>query len=200
MGNASYNGTLANAGETRFIFTLINPVTGDIVKNDNELVTNGGDAKQCVQFGTIPNNTTIDLYDWDGMNVIFEYKNVATNICQIRDLAIQWANLSNTTLYPDFIGAIDPAKSQAYNTALQVITDKVVLANAIPSAPNSSAIARIRTNEKILALTNAGGGFGPIGSWDIPNWEYRQFEVNNTSHLLEIASVNNVPAISGAYY
>lgn len=160
-GNTFYNQTITNAGETRFIFTLVDPFTGDIpLQNDNDF-------------------NTLNLIDWKGFNVIFEYGNVQNNLCDIQNFALQWYNLSSLTL-----------GTTQYNDALEQITNTVTAANAAPNKPNGSAINRIRTNEKIF---DDNGIPKSNARWDAMNWQLRQMEINNNTKLFELANVTNVP-------
>lgn len=163
--NAGYSSSSStkrsfNAGETRFIFTLI--------------TTAGMPAQHTTQgFGTNP------LLDWEGMNVIFEYGNVQPNLCELRNFAIRWQNLSNL-----------PLGSNAYNAALEQITNTVTLPNAAPLKRNGSAINQVRTNERVFAYVQGHPGW----NWSRSFWELRQFELTLTGQL-GLAPVNNTPLL-----
>jgi hypothetical protein len=180
-------------GETRFIFTLIN------------LYKYG---PQEIGKPPIHNNQSMLNFrgmDWKGMNVIFEFGNTSKNYCEEKHLAQEWLNLSEN-IYPDFplppITAtnynIEKIKSDNYNEALQLITDKVTAKNAKNNGAtvvnNNSAINRIRTNEKIF--DRFLGSTPTIASdipWQMVKWELKQFEINDATHYLQRVGVSNVP-------
>jgi hypothetical protein len=178
---------LYRGGETRFVFTLINVVGTDEGLGEVPIHINQ-------DFVSAPKRA-----DWEGMNVILEYGNSSASFAEEKILAQQWLELSNTATYPAFPLPTKTAsnytteyvKSQNYNAALQLITDKVTKANADPRrvGNNKSAINQIRTNERI---------FQPLGpqtsdEWAKGNWELRQFEISPTTHMLERVNVTNVP-------
>lgn len=73
-GNFGYAGSASNAGETRFIFSVIrNSSTGNC-------------------------RDSISGPPFDGFNVIFEYGNVQKTCSQVKAFALQWANLSTMAL------------------------------------------------------------------------------------------------------
>lgn len=161
-GNSAYSPTLSNAGETRFIFSLIDPFTGETPIHEN------------INFDNI------SFLDWEGMNVILEYGNPETDKCDIKQKALDWIALSdydwnNQTEFDDYL------------TALQLLTDDVTAVNANPSKPNGSAINQVRTNEKLFAYIL------PKSNWVMANWELRQFEIEESSGLLKLTPVTNVP-------
>jgi len=158
-GNTGF-AELKNAGETRFIFTLINPFTGNIPHEENQ-------CSACAQ----------DDLDWEGLNVIFEYANIIGSRCELREFAQKWANLSNYQF-----------GEPTFNDLLQEITDDVTAANVAPWRTNGTALLRIRTNERIFQ-----GVPSNHGSWDVPLWELRQLEINE-SGLLEVVPVSQTPA------
>jgi hypothetical protein len=166
--NTAYKSTVVNAGETRFIFTLesvyTNPVFGTAV------FPKGSPPKHA--------NTGIsaDHIDWEGMNIIFEYGNTQTNLCDIKEFAKQWKALGGLS-----------RGSSAFNDALEDITNTVTAANAASGRINGSAINRIRTNEKIFGTMN--NGF----AWADADWELRQFELNSATHCLQHAPLTNTP-------
>jgi hypothetical protein len=177
-GQFAYNPALNNAGETRFIFTYIIP-------DDNLPVSmNGGKGNPPFHYnmdfvgnGSHPGNVgSVYREDWKGMNVIFEYSNVQTSLCALQSFANQWADLSYETL-----GSTD------YINQLVAITNTVTNANSNANRPNKSAIARIRTNEKVFAHVNGSGNT----NWTNANWEFRQMELNPTTHLFELAPLTN---------
>lgn len=169
-GNSSYGLGISNSGETRFIFTLIDYSTGEPVLQPNV----DQDPAHFIGY-SVPR-----FIDWRGMNVIFEYGNVQTTRCNIKILAEQWVNLSSLGL-----------GSNPYLEALEDITDYVTLANAAPKV-NGSAINRIRTNEKIFHQMEP---FAPPlteqSSWAHADWEFRQFELDASSHLFKQVPLTN---------
>jgi hypothetical protein len=188
--NYNYRG-----GETRFVFTLIrvtgtNAIVGEVPRHHDQDFTTGAQ----------------DNADWEGMNVILEYGNTSKSLCEEKALAQEWLNLSNISTYPIFpLPAITATnyttefnKSQLYNAALQLITDKVTKVGADFRRKNNnySAINQIRTNEKIFHNPESDGTiFGTNDArWSATNWELRQFEINPSSHLLKRVDVLNVPA------
>lgn len=73
-GNFGYAGSASNAGETRFIYSVIrNSSTGNC-------------------------RDSISGPPFDGFNVIFEYGNIQKTCSQVKAFALQWANLSTMTL------------------------------------------------------------------------------------------------------
>ncbi len=165
--NHAYLSTGAfNAGETRFVFTLINPTTGAPPLHGNSSSAGSG--------GSIP------FLDWEGMNVILEYGNIEKTACEVRQRARDWAALSAYDLD-------DAADIINYNAALQQLTNTVTLRNAAPSKPNGSAINQVRTNEKLFDPVNGGSN-----NWVEPFWELRQYEVDNDGFLTN-APTTNVP-------
>jgi hypothetical protein len=166
-GNNAYGGNLTNAGETRFIFTLLDPATGKPPFHDN--IEGGSDL---LNSGKI---------DWVGMNVILEYGNPFTDNCELRDFAQDWFDLSSH----------DPTTNE-YLDLLESITSKVITANKGGTKnKNASALNQIRTNEKIFF--DLEGFQNGTGFWQPPNWELRQFELNNNDGLLHLAPVSNTP-------
>lgn len=166
-GNSSFSPTITNAGETRFIFTLISPCG-----NINLYDTAGMPPRiENQDFGYN------DLLDWQGMNVIFEYGNVQTTHCEMRDLAQAWLDLSAYSLPdPDF------------NDALEVITETVTKLNSAPNKTNQSAINRIRTNERVLQSAERNNA-----SWASCDWEFRQFELDGGNGMWEQVPLTNTP-------
>ncbi len=191
--NNAYNTVLNGyrGGETRFIFTLVNLIgvpsgdhgVGMPPKHDNMDFLGG-----------------IDFFDWEGMNVILEYGNSSTDVCKEKGLGQEWLNLSDAYLYPAFPlppytasnYIIEKTKSEDYNAALQLITDKVTKANADTrrAGNNYSAINQIRTNEKLFHNIFKNQS---LAAWDEANWELRQFEINSTTHNIQRVNVTNVP-------
>lgn len=100
--------------------------------------------------------------------VIFEYGIPKRSCPEVVAFAKQWHDLGTQT----------PGTS-TYNTALQAITDQFAVANAAPAKPNGSALNQLRTNELALGL--------------FP-WELREFNVDGTSHQLQLTTVKQEPA------
>jgi hypothetical protein len=168
-GNSAYNSGLQNTGETRFIFTLIDPTTGKPPIHDEIFFAGPSGA-----------------IDWVGMNVILEYGNPMKNNCALKTFAHQWFDLSAFTLGSDI-----------YNQHLEDITIQVTNANAGGNRNfNRSAINQIRTNEKLFAFLE---GFGnSVCFWQPPNWDLRQFDINEGDGLLHLVPVTNTPDINAA--
>jgi hypothetical protein len=70
-----------------------------------------------------------------------------------------------------------PFPSEEYNAALQGITDKFSGRNALPSAPNGSALIDIRTNEIALSFV----------------WELREFHISPTTGFMDPAPLFLTP-------
>ncbi len=168
--NASYGPSIANSGETRFIFTLIDPVTGDVPFGDARLQTNPA------------NSINGGLLDWRGMNVILEYGNPFTNECDLKLFAQQWYDLSAHNFGPT---------TNDFNDNLELITKQVTdVGVGGTKNMNGSAINQIRTNERLFLEF---GNTTPTGPWDVASWELRQFELGDGSHYLEPTVVSNTP-------
>jgi hypothetical protein len=161
-----------NAGETRFIFTLIDPVTGEIPISPNQ-------SASFEQNG-------IGFFDWRGLNVILEYGNPFNSLCQLQAFAQQWYDLSDPAL---IVGS--KADNSTYKQALEAVTQQVTNAGAAPEKINGSAIHRIRTNEKLFA----GGNFDLEihDFWEQQDWEFRQFELDPSTLSWELVPVTNNP-------
>jgi hypothetical protein len=182
-------------GETRFIFTLINLFQHDVQQIGKPPVH----ANQSMQ-GFVG-------MDWKGMNVIFEFGNISKNYCEEKQLAQDWLNLSEN-IYPNFpLPAIssptysqEKTKSDLFNAALQIITDKVTSKNVYNNTNvvnNNSAINRIRTNEKIFdRVTFPNPTIASEFPWSAIKWELKQFEINDVTHYLQRVGVSNVPNIN----
>jgi hypothetical protein len=89
--------------------------------------------------------------------VILEYKLPARTEADV----IAWANDWHA------LGAL-PFPSEAYNAALEALTDRFVRRGAMPGRPNGSALAALRTNEIALAFP----------------WELREFTLNAAGRLV----------------
>lgn len=169
--STAYTSGVGNAGETRFIFSLIDPYTGAIPISPNQ------SASQ--------NSNGVGFVDWRGLNVIFEYANVQTTRCGLKDYALQWLNLSDPAHQ---FGT--PAQNNSYKIALQAITDQVTAANAKPGNVNGSALARIRTNEKAFATIR---NIEIHAAWELQDWEFRQLELDGSTHSLKLVPLTNNP-------
>ncbi len=175
-GGTAYTNQISNAGETRFIFTLIDPFTGYPPAHSCIGADNNNNSAQ--QF-------TSTAIDWVGMNVILEFGNPMTSNCELHDFANDWYQLSDHTL-----------GSPAYLTALQAITDQVVLSGAGGTKnKNQSCINQIRTNEKIASQVECIYAPG-FGEWNKASWQLRQFELvagTNGDGLLHGTVLTNTP-------
>jgi len=104
------------------------------------------------------------------MTVIFEYGINKPATCSAqKDWAQQWVNLKKF-----------PLGSNAYNPALQNITDQFTLCGTNPNKTNQSSLDQIRTNDVTLS----------------PNpkiWELREFVLNGSGRLQE-TTVGQNPA------
>lgn len=172
-GNFSYNNNLNNAGETRFIFTFIDKANKKSITGFNGIPMH--------QFPIPSSDYQSQGLDWKGCNIILEYSNVQKNMCDLQLFAKQWYDLStlnrNTTNYRD---------------ALAAIVNTVTSANSNNNSANKTALARIRTNEKMFSHFSIGNPFYS-GDWTPSIWELRQFEIG-TDHLFQPVSVTNTPA------
>ncbi len=140
------DGAVDNSFELRFVpFKLV------AIVNRIDLRTNfgygGGDAGEG-RFVFCP--VTADCTPEQDFTIIFEYGVNIQGCSNVRAYAQQWSNLSTLTLGSD-----------AYNAALQAITDQFTAANTNPSKPNGSSINQIRTNEISLG----------------PGWELLEFNI-----------------------
>lgn len=143
-GNSAYSATVSNAGETRFVFSLIDPFTGQTPNHSNTAFVN------------------VNYLDWEGMNVILEYGNPETNKCDVKQKAKDWIALSSYDWN-------NQSEFDDYLAALQQLTDDVTSANANPNQPNGSAINQVRTNEKLLAATGHNAWAG--ADWELRQYE-----------------------------
>jgi hypothetical protein len=101
--------------------------------------------------------------------VIFEYLLPAKNVAEAREWADAFHGLQAL-----------PFPSEAYNDALQAITDAFTARDAIPSRPNGSALIDIRTNEIALDF----------------QWELREFHISPVSGFMDVATVFITPDAS----
>jgi len=99
--------------------------------------------------------------------VIFEYGINKRSCSSVKAFAQEWDDLNSLTL-----------GSNAYNIALENITDQFVPSGTNPAKPNENSINQIRTNE--IALGSP--------------WELREFNLN-TSGQLELVTVKQEPAV-----
>ena len=97
--------------------------------------------------------------------VILEYRLPATTEADVLEWAALWHNLGSL-----------PFPSEAYNAALQAITDRFSGRGAEPGRPNGSAISQVRTNEIALSF----------------RWELREFGLG-ASGFLTPATVKLTP-------
>jgi hypothetical protein len=97
------------------------------------------------------------------MTVIFEYEVPPSYTPK------QWASFWHDL-------AKHPSFDEAYKTDLAALTERYVGRDANPTAQNGSAIARIRTNERLF------------NNW---NWQLRQFHLDATGHFGSVAVTNS---------
>jgi hypothetical protein len=100
--------------------------------------------------------------------LIMEYRLPAATAADVQGWADAWHAL----------GAL-PFPSEAYNAALQALTDKITGRGAIPSRPNGSGLLRLRTNEIDLGLGEP--------------WQFREFNLDPASGLLVPATIKVTP-------
>lgn len=155
-------------GETRFIFTLIIDKTISIYNVAGDVPVSEDQDFQNPFFA-----------DWRGMNVIFEYGNIQTSACAIQAFGQDWVTLSSLNF-----------GTTAFNDKLDQITRPLINVNGAPSKINGSAINRLRTNERIFFRTNHSRE-----SWKASNWQFRQLELNSTTHALKLAPVSLTPRL-----
>ncbi len=175
MGNTGYTGGISNAGETRFIFSLIDPFTGEVPLHQVPPPAEPG-----------INGNGIPEIDWSGCNIIFEYNNLQQSRCAVKELAQKWLDLSAYPL---------PDANFEYNDALEELTNLVTAPNLNSTHPTGSALARIRTNERLFSHFNTDGG-GTFLKWTHMDWEFRQFAVGSNG-LLQLEPLTNTPSLGG---
>jgi len=171
------------AGETRFIFSLIQILPEPVLMNT------AADIGKPI-FHDDPGIGQAQVMDWQGMNVILEYKNMEPTDCDVKSLGNEWASLSNFDLdSQDPISGVDP-----YLEALQAITDKVTIKNANTNGINGSAISQIRTNTKLFMAPN----YIPPGAqnWTAFNWNLREFGLDPITGNLVNKPTANMPYVS----
>jgi hypothetical protein len=100
--------------------------------------------------------------------MIFEFKLPATTTQDVLDWANRWHALDTL-----------PFPSEAYNAALQAITDRFSGRNAMPGKVNGSALAQFRSNEIALSFD----GF----------WQLREFHLSPTTGRLVPAELALTP-------
>jgi len=189
-GNMSYLPSVnrGRAGETRFVFTLLNlyntAASGDEGEPPHTPLPNQGVYAPGAGFTSFNNGGTETFLDWVGMNVI-EYLNVQTTHCSLHTFAHDWLNLSG-------LGFGEP-----YNLALEELTETVILSDANPQNFNGSTIGRIRTNEKIFSHTQESSNPQGIATWAPAAWQFRQFELG-PNHYLENKPLENTPILEYA--
>lgn len=169
-GSGAYGNDLNNAGETRFVYSLV-----CLYDNYCNLGPGMPPFHQNTSF------VSSAFIDWQGMNVILEYGNIETDKCAIKQRALDWISLSSYDLDHEH-------QLQTYLNSLQELTNTVTLKNASPNRPNGSAINQVRSNEKLLSKIFTDNEPG----WKRANWQLRQFEVEEDGWLVN-APVSNVP-------
>jgi hypothetical protein len=100
--------------------------------------------------------------------VILEYTLAAASLDDVQAWADRWHAL-----------AAAPLRSEAYNVALQAVTDRFTGRGAVPGRPNGSGLLRLRTNE--IAI-----GFG------FP-WQLRELEISAATGLFAPTTVKLTP-------
>jgi hypothetical protein len=75
-----------------------------------------------------------------------------------------------------------PFPSEAYNQALQAITDRFSGHNVLPDMPNGSALIDIRTNEIVLSQRGV--------------WQLREFHISPTTGFMDPATLFQTPDFS----
>jgi hypothetical protein len=172
-GNGAFKNTIANAGETRLIYTLVDPHHLSIASPNNSTIP----------IHINPGPGGLGKIDWMGCNIILEYSNQQKTTCEIQALAQEWYDLSS----------FSDRSSSAYRDALAAIVRKVTDANTNSQSPTKSALARIRTNEKMFSPFEAQGAVGFYsGNWNMSTWQLRQFEINSAKELMP-TYVTNTP-------
>jgi hypothetical protein len=171
--NVAYTNKVLKAGETRFIFTLFNLY--EITEDDHDVGEVGEPPRNIIHGGSA------DFIDWRGMNIIFEFGNVQSNLCDLKNFAQAWVDLSELEL-----------GSSSYNAALEDITETVINSNAAVTRPNGSALNQFRTNEKIFSNTGTAN-IVDVNKWDAASWQFRQFEIDPNTHRLEQVHLTNTP-------
>jgi hypothetical protein len=91
----------------------------------------------------------------EGFTVIFEFGVPGSGCLAAQAWAAQWA-------------ALPAMPSAAYNTALEAITEQVVVSGAAPGKPAGSALNQLRTNERYE-------GMAPVDD----NWQMREYKLVN---------------------
>jgi hypothetical protein len=88
----------------------------------------------------------------------------------ILEYALPAKNATEAKAWADAFHALQalPFPSEQYNAALQALTDKFSARNALPGAPNGSALIDIRTNEIALSF----------------QWQLREFHISPTTGLM----------------
>ncbi|MCT4664811.1 MAG: hypothetical protein N4A45_06215 [Flavobacteriales bacterium] len=177
------NSPVSNAGETRFIFSLVQTLDHQPFKAsfNSSMNISSNKGKPPYQEDNNWNNDVFQAEDWRGLNVILEYKNPFANRCAIKDFAIDWKNLSSYTWDPTDV----QNGLQKYLEELQSITDQVTARNVMPNRTNGSAISQVRTNDRLL------GDF-VLNFWGHHKWKLRQFELNNNGYLVK-TKLTNMP-------
>jgi hypothetical protein len=181
-GNTGYLSTLSNAGETRFIFTLVAPFP---LAPSGFPVTAVGEPPMGADGSLLPD--CAELLDWKGMNVIIEYGNPFNERCLLKQWAQKWADLSSLSL-----------GSTAYKDALEDILEPVIKADGaiLRTNNNRSCLNQLRTNERIFHSSACHFGLDFFGvnianNWRASDWELSQFEINGG--YLRPAPVTNTP-------
>ncbi len=99
----------------------------------------------------------------------------------ILEYALPGSNAAQFRVWADAFHALQalPFPSEAYNAALQALTDKITRHGALPGAPNDSALIDIRTNEIALSFQF--------------QWQLREFHLSPTTGFMEPATLFLTP-------
>lgn len=119
-GYAASRGDFLDAGEARFVFSVVLPPGYNTTGFFNHMPLGGG-------CRSLP------------FTVIFEFRVPKCDCKGVRSWARQWVKLASL-----------PFPSATYNKALEKITRQFASANANPLKPNGSALGQLRTNEIAL--------------------------------------------------
>ncbi|MGQ0507076.1 MAG: hypothetical protein ACT4TC_17350 [Myxococcaceae bacterium] len=104
---------------------------------------------------------------FDDFTVILEYRIPAATEADVKAWGERWHELGKLAL-----------GTEAYNVALQDLTDSFTRKNADPMRPNGSALSQLRTNE--IALSENG-------------WELREFTLSPATGLLQQSPLAQTP-------
>jgi hypothetical protein len=126
-------------------------------------VSNPGEGR--FVFEVLDPNTCVPLPE--RFTVIFEYGIPIHSCAALKAYGQKWYDLKN-----------NPVGGNAYNAALQELTDVFAAANADVGRPNGSSLNQIRTNERVIGAP----------------WELREFNIDPATHKLVLTTVKQEPA------